>query len=458
MNPPFLPKALIVLFFACIALPSPPQDRDRAGKQTATAASTLVIPIKLGVTTIGGLEGTLLRVTTLAADGPGSLRRALEDPRPRLVVFEVGGVIDLQGHSLDVRNPWLTVAGQTAPDPGITLIRGSLSIETHDVLIQHIAVRPGDGRPGSPHENWAPDALGAHRGNAGPVHHVVFDHCSATWAVDENLSVSGPADVDPTSETDVTSHDITLSQCLIAEGLSHATHPKGEHSKGTLVHDGVRNVVIVGCLYAHNRERNPRLKGGTTAIVAANVMYDWGSACVGVGKHGNRKELQPSETVLAGNVAIAGPDTHTRLFVKSVDPGGRVFLRENVAVASNGVPIPMTDDGVAPLPAPANVPTIHPWDAAAQVLRSAGARPARRDPIDARIVRSVIEGSGKIIDSQEQAGGYPVRTQTTRALSVPDGVDARRKWLDGLSRSLDEDTTLDLAPLWKRVEVTPKIY
>ena len=61
------------------------------------AASALVLPINLGATTIGGLDGTLLRVTTLAADGPGSLRRALEDPRPRLVVFEVGGVIDLQG-------------------------------------------------------------------------------------------------------------------------------------------------------------------------------------------------------------------------------------------------------------------------------------------------------------------------------------------------------------------------
>ncbi|HXH90242.1 MAG TPA: hypothetical protein VNN25_01580 [Thermoanaerobaculia bacterium] len=298
---------------------------------------------------------------------------------------------------------------------------------------------------------WAPDALGAHRGNAGPVHHVVFDHCSATWAIDENLSASGPADMDSTRDPDVTSHDITLRFCLIAEGLSHATHPKGEHSKGTLVHDGVRNVVIVGCLYAHNRERNPRLKGGTTSIVAGNVMYNWGSACVGVGKHGNRKELQPSETVLVGNVAIAGADTHSQVLVKSVDPGGRVFLRDNVAVAANGAVLPMTDDGVVPLPSPRDLPDIHPWDAAAHVLRSAGARPAHRDPIDARIVRSVIDGTGRIIDSQEQVGGYPVRAQTNRVLSVPDGADARRKWLESLSNALVDDTTLDLAALWKRV-------
>ena len=445
--------SLTVVVFACVAAPHPSQLRLADDKQRPTSATAVVLPIDHEATTIGGLNGTVLRVTTLAAGGPGSLRDALEDPRPRLVVFEVGGVIDLQGQSIDVRSPWLTIAGQTAPDPGITLIRGSLSIETHDVVVQHIAVRPGDGGPNSTFDKWAPDALGAHRGNAGPVHHVLFDHCSATWAVDENLSASGPADVDPTNDPDITSHDITLRSCLIAEGLSHSTHPKGEHSKGTLVHDGVHNVVITGCLFAHNRERNPRLKGGTTAIVAGNVMYDWSSACVGVGKQGNRQTLQPSETVLVGNVAIAGPDTRTRLFVKSVDPGGRVFLRDNIAIAANGAPIPMTDDGVVELPAPSPPPDIHPWDAAAHVLRSAGSRPAHRDPIDARIVRSVIEGTGSLIDSQQQVGGYPVRTPTTRALVVPDGIDARRKWLDELSHALSEDTTLDLAALWKRVGV-----
>src|SRR5438094_249582 len=92
----------------------------------------------------GGIDGVVLRVTTLDADGPGSLRNALEDDRPRLVVFEVGGVIDLSGQSLIVTNPHLTIAGQTAPDPGITIIRGGLTIETHDAAVEHIAVRPGD--------------------------------------------------------------------------------------------------------------------------------------------------------------------------------------------------------------------------------------------------------------------------------------------------------------------------
>src|SRR5262249_46994507 len=111
-------------------------------------------------------------VTTLAADGPGSLRRAIDAPGPRLIVFQVGGVIDLAGVSLVARNPEVTIAGQTAPDPGITIIRGELSVETHDVVVQHIAVRPGTRAGG------APDAIGA-RGRE--AYNILFDHCSATW-------------------------------------------------------------------------------------------------------------------------------------------------------------------------------------------------------------------------------------------------------------------------------------
>ncbi|HEX6101189.1 MAG TPA: right-handed parallel beta-helix repeat-containing protein [Thermoanaerobaculia bacterium] len=350
-------------------------------------------------------------MTTLAADGEGSLRRAVLAEGARLVVFEVGGVIDLGGKTLVVRNPHLTIAGQTAPDPGITLIRGGLIVETHDVVIQHIAVRPGDdGPPG-----WAPDALGVNRG-----YDVLFEHCSATWAVDENLSTSGPGDAtDPAS----TAHDITLRNCLIAEGLSRSTHPKGEHSKGTLVHDGVRNVVIEGCLFAHNRERNPRVKGGASAVVRDSVMYNWGSACVGVGVRGNARLLTPAEVVLEGNVAIAGPDTRGKFFVKGVDPGGRVWLRDNLVMGAA-----LQDDRVVVVEKVSRrVPSPD------RVLRLAGSRPARRDPIDARIVQSVIDGTGKIIDSQREVGGYPVRPATVRKLVVPKD---RRAWLQRLSDEL----------------------
>src|SRR4029079_13738488 len=187
---------------------------------------------------------------------------------------------------------------------------------------------------------------------------------------------------------------------------------------------------IRGSLYAHNRERNPRLKGGTRAIVAGNVLYDWGSACVGVGARGNRRRLAPAEAVLAGNLALAGPATRTALFVKAVDPGARVFLRGNVALEESGRALRLVDDGVEVLSAApswaADLPPPDAWAAAEEVLREAGARPARRDPIDARIVRSVIDGTGGLIDSQEQAGGYPRREPSVRRLDVPDGNEARQ--------------------------------
>jgi hypothetical protein len=174
-----------------------------------------------GADTPAGRGGRVLRVTTLNASGPGSLREALETKGPRIVVFEVGGVVDLQGGNLTVTEPFLTVAGQTAPPPGITVVRGGLRIMTHDVLMQHIRVRPGDaGRP--KRSGWEPEVTTS----GAQAYNIVIDHCSLSWAVDENLSVSGPRHDGPAG----TSRRITLSNNIIAEGLRDSSHAKGPHS------------------------------------------------------------------------------------------------------------------------------------------------------------------------------------------------------------------------------------
>ena len=427
--------SLLLSFLGCFISQ---KGRD-AGNHTKPTTPVLVIPLvdgssvaehPTGAITHGGMDGRILRVTTLAASGEGSLRDALEAEGARLVVFEVGGVIDLAGRTLIVRQPHLTIAGQTAPDPGITLIRGGLIVETHDVIIQHLAVRPGNDGP-SP---WSPDAMGV-RGAA--ARNVLFEHCSATWGVDENLSASGPADV---SDPSLTAADITMRYCLVAEALSHSTHPKGEHSKGTLVHDGVRNVLIEGCVFAHNQERNPRLKGGAVATVRDSVMYNWGSAAVGLGAKGNVKMLTPAQVTLVGNTGIPGRDTRGRVFVKGLDPGGRAIVADNLLFP----PLQLADDRVVVVESSLRS---DPRAAAERALRRAGSRPARRDPIDARIIASVIAGDGKIIDSQNEVGGYPVRAATTRAVVVP--AD-RQAWLARLSEELGEDRSLDLSQLWSR--------
>ena len=93
-----------------------------------------------GMNTPGGRGGRVIRVTNLSASGQGSLNEALSASGPRIVVFEVGGVIDLNKAQLTISEPYVTVAGQTAPSPGITIIRGAIFIETHDVIVQHIRV------------------------------------------------------------------------------------------------------------------------------------------------------------------------------------------------------------------------------------------------------------------------------------------------------------------------------
>jgi hypothetical protein len=187
-------------------------------------------------------------VTTLAADGPGSFAQAIRVSEPRIVVFEVGGVIDLDGRILAIEDPYLTIAGQTAPSPGITLIRGGLQVRTHDVVIRHIRIRPGEAGHAKS-SGWEPDALAT-----SSAYDVIVDHCSFSWATDENLSASGPRfDGDsPDKWRRGTSHRITFSNNIIAEGLSHSTHSKGEHSKGSLIHDNADKIAIVGNLFTSN--------------------------------------------------------------------------------------------------------------------------------------------------------------------------------------------------------------
>ena len=107
--------------------------------------------------TEGGRGGRILRVTNLNADGPGSFKWAVEQPGKRIVVFEVAGAIDLSFGTITVKEPHLTIAGQTAPSPGITLIRGGIDIGTHDIVVQHIRVRVG--RSGKPPFSWESDGI-----------------------------------------------------------------------------------------------------------------------------------------------------------------------------------------------------------------------------------------------------------------------------------------------------------
>lgn len=408
-----------------------------------------------GAKTEGGLDGKVIKVTNLNKSGPGSLKAALEARGPRLVVFEVGGVINLERSNITIKNPYITIAGQTAPAPGITIIQGGINIQTHDVVIQHLAVRPGDaGQPAR--SGWEPDGITTSGSVKHPVYNVVFDHVSATWGVDENLSVSGPRDLLPGDNPHFTAHDVTLYKCLIAEGLSHSSHSKGEHSKGTLIHDSVYNVSIIGCLYAHNRDRNPRFKGGSKGILVNSVIYNYGSSCVNGGTMGNEKKLVPAEIALVGNVCIRGKSSTQDYFLNSSDRV-KAYLSDNLLLShvlrkpreANRSVVTRLDQ---PPLWPAELTAKPAVQALYDVLRTVGARAKERDPIDSRIIDGVINGAGSLIDSQNQVGGYPDYPPQRRSLEVPEGKEARRAWLDEMAAGLDTNWDLDFTKLEKLIK------
>jgi hypothetical protein len=395
-------------------------------EQTAPLAHRYFAPEGWEAVTRGGAGGRIIRVTTLAADGPGSLRAALNETGPRIVVFEVGGVIDLGRSTIALANPFVTIAGQTAPSPGITLIRGGMDIRAHDVIVQHIRIRPGDvgeARGGG----WGEDAIST-VGASG----VIVDHCTLTWATDENLSASGPRFTGDTPDAwrVGTSHRILFSHNIIAEGLADSAHPKFEHSKGSLIHDNVSEILIFANLYAHNVERSPLFKGGVHGAIVNNFIYDPGHRAIHYNLQGlewGEQGYQRGEMTVVGNVMRAGNSTDPGLPMIMLGGDGDLALHErgNIAVDRWGDPAPIFGRYTT---GPARIvrlstPTIPLLGLTpllanhveAYVLGNAGARPWDRDAHDVRVLANAAEGRGEIIDSQDEVGGYPHLPEARRA-------------------------------------------
>lgn len=418
MRPWFSPQVMrlhaVAVMFAATALVA------------ATAGNTdLAFPGALGwaAHTPGGRDGKILRVTTLAAGGPGSFAEAVNTPGPRIIVFEVGGVIDLDQQTLRIKQPFLTIAGQTAPSPGITFIRGGMLIDTHDVVVRHVRVRPGEA--GHPKKSgWEVDGLSTLQG----ARNIIVDHCSFTWAVDENLSVSGKFFVGNSVaewQRDA-SQRVTFSHNIIAEGLNQSTHKKGAHSKGTLLMDNSSEVLVYGNLYANNVERNPQIKGGTFAAVINNFIYNPQSTAIHYHMTDiwRGREIVIAKNEIVGNVLRHGPNTPPALALFRFGGLGDLELHaaDNLAFDRAGAPAKVIFEDTRyggrlrrrdqPIYWPPGVTALPASQVQEYVCRQAGARPWERDAIDARIVREAGDGTGRVIDSERDVGGYPVVGET----------------------------------------------
>ncbi|HSV39010.1 MAG TPA: hypothetical protein VLI04_09640 [Nocardioidaceae bacterium] len=356
-----------------------------------------------GSSTPGGRGGRVINVTNLNDAGPGSLRSAAEAKGRRIIVFRVSGTITLKS-KIAIENPYVTIAGQTATGGGITLRANScssdgvLGVHTHDVVIRYLRLRPG------PHPcaglDDSSDGIVIYKEGA---HHIVIDHCSISWAVDENISLYDEA------------HHVTLSWNIVSEGLSNSTHTEGEHSKGAhLSGDHTYRISFHHNLLAHNNDRNPQPTNPGLADIRNNVIYNYGkNAALTSNSHG-----KPHFNFI-GNYYLPGPDSDREEYELDVygptSVGWAFYVRGNLGPHRTAAAQPqrrMVDPAGRPWMADqpfrgSGIRTTSAATALKQVLARAGALIPYRDPVDRRVVKDVREGTGHIIDDPSDVGGWP---------------------------------------------------
>ena len=392
-----------------------------ASAQTVAGALAFSGAEGAGRFAVGGRGGRVLRVTHLGDAGPGSLRAAVEADGPRTVIFDIGGVIRLAS-PLTVRRGRITIAGQTAPGGGITLRDHPLVVAADDVVIRHIRSRLGD------ESRIEADAVSITRGRR-----IILDHISASWSVDETLSVGSRY-----SPPERGIHDVTVQWSLIAELLNAAGHAKGEHGYGSLVRGGHgARMTFHHNLWAAHRARMPRPGNynppsvdpeGPRFEFRSNVFYDWSGGHAGY----NADTESLSAYAFIGNAYIPGPDSAGRWAFEESNPLARAWFEGN---AMDGV-VPADPWSLVKDPdRPGYRLTTRPdWaeaaretaaEAEAGVLAHVGAGRVR-DAVDARIIGGVRARTGQIIDSQTQVGGWP-------------DLEAGTPWIDGDGDGMPDD-------------------
>jgi pectate lyase len=388
-----------------------------------------------GAQSVGGRGGTVMEVTNLNDSGTGSLRACVEASEPRICVFRVGGTITVNS-DMEINDPFITIAGQTAPGDGITLkssdnhVGSPIHIRTHDVILRYLRIRPGttglDNRALS---------IGNQRK---PPYNVVIDHNSFSWSGDE-LVIAW-----------YNTENVTLQWNVIAESLPSTDDSAG--LKGPyLGSDGGGYYSFHHNLVAHNLQRSPSIaaSGGPVDVVN-NLVYNGG----GIGSRVNNG----ARVNYVGNYIEAGPNTQMPSYIRD-DGAGGLYVSGNVVegkdIIESFLPANATEHVVnQPYDAPA-VTTTSAEVAYDQVLSRAGAAYglncdgswfARRDSVDARIVQSVEEntrgheGEG-YITTPADVGGWPNLAPGTACPDADhDGMPDEWETAQGLNPEQDDSS------------------
>lgn len=365
-----------------------------------------------GKYTTGGRGGRVITVRNLNDSGPGSLREAIEQRGPRMVVFAVDGTIELKSH-LCIDNDSITIAGQSASGDGICLKDYPLIVNASNVIVRYLRVRVGD------RHHLDSDGLGG--GRYGQKN-VILDHLSVSWSIDECLSI-------------YKTENLTVQWCLVSHSLNKSVHTKGSHGFGGIW--GGYKATFHHNLLANHASRNPRFSSveGTKMVdYRNNVVYNWGfKSAYGGGHHG--------EINMVKNYYKPGPASqHHRLLDIAEDGTGKYYVAGNVmegdeaVTADNWAAVGGKDLEAARVAFPfAYEPIVEDSPSAAyhRILKKAGCS-LRRDNYDLHVLKQVRKGQGRdgvngIINSPDEVGGWP-ELKSGKVLKDTDGDGMPDKW------------------------------
>lgn len=416
-----------------------------------------------GAGSVGGRGGRIIYVTNLEDKGEGSLRDAVSQSGPRIVVFKVGGVIKLI-RPLEFKEPYLTIAGQTAPGGGIFLSNNFLSFHwnVHDIVIRYVTSRLGKD---AGYTGQGGDAVSIGDG----AHNLIFDHCSFGWSNDETIGIW--SDSDPV-------YNITFSNCIIAEALNYDHVGSGFIVGSNVISDQIKGISIFRNAFISNYNRNPLLKCHDGQVIN-NIIYnaDKYTTMIAGG----------IEVDIVGNLYKKGPDSDVGRFAvlhrvydgtSNTGPSGNpsVYLEDNIGQKGetewaelieendlwsfvNGKQTSLNEDfrrhtptelpyynsfPITILPVGRLEETILPQVGASHKLSAEGKFVKNRNSVDCRYIYEYQTGTGQNLDSDADVGGIPtIVSGTPYEDSDMDGMSDIWEDLNGLDKTDDSDQNLD---------------
>ncbi|WP_442795451.1 polysaccharide lyase [Pelobium manganitolerans] len=445
-----------------------------------------------GAYSFGGRGGKVIVVKNLNDSGPGSLRAACEEGGARIIVFNVAGIIRLKT-PLIIRAPYITIAGQTAPGDGVCVAGESVWIDTHDVVIRYMRFRRGETFVGR-----RDDAIG---GN--PIGNIMIDHVSASWGLDENMSMYRHMYNDSTGKQEVKlgTVNITIQNSIFSEALDYWNHAFGS----TL---GGENCSFMRNLWADNGARNPSIGWNGIFNFANNVVFNWNNRSTDGGDYTALYNI-------INNYYKPGPVTDLKdpISYRILKPEsgrsklpyvvfGRAYVNGNIIEGNEKVTKDNWNGGIQlenkqgnlmsfeeasayfpamkvnkpfPMAKMTIIPTLQAKD---YVLANVGATLPKRDPVDERVIKQVRTGKIEvhpnakpsefqfehrrlapdsyklgIITEISQVGGYPEYKGTPYKDSDNDGMPDAYELKNGLNPKNPADAVKITKSGYSNIEV-----